>query len=327
MKLFNRLVAGAFLSFVFFTSCNKQIDKPASEEAISQPSIMMPTSCKPAIYGMYEANTSIWTTIAQKWYASGKVQYIKTHFTGRPPTASSYRTEPMLNIDWGQVTYEGNQVRVWDQAQNRLVFRATLNESGKPVASYLYNQMGTEMFIDTSYYYYTGDRMNYIIQLFEKRSSGVSTSRGWEQYTFNYNAAGNLSDYWVRNEKVLAEFTYGSAVSGSLADYVLTTAFRMLEYLELTKLPTNSTLSEIRMTGKGGIHPPYTFYAKRFVNYAITDGLVRSYQFPYWWVGGGQNFYIGWDCGATAATSAANKQSSVVRSLEQFKGLYPASGK
>jgi hypothetical protein len=275
---------------------------------------------------MYQTNTNVWTTIAQKWYSGEKIQYIKTHFTGRPPTASSYRAEPKLNIDWGEVTYEGNQVRVWDKIQNRLVFRATLDGSGKPVASYLYNQIGTEMFTDTSYYYYSGGRLQSVIQLFENWSSGLSTSRGWEQYTFTYGADGNLSNYWVRNEQVLAEFTYGSTVSGSLQDYVLTTSFRMLEYLDLTKLPTNATLTKFKMTRVDGIHPPFKFYNKWFFNYAITDGLVRSYQFPYLW-GGGQNFYIGWECGGTSSTRAANKQSNTVRSLDQFKELYPGNGK
>src|SRR5688572_26273505 len=87
MKPSTRLVAaGILLSFAFFTSCKKQIDEPVANESLSQPLSIPSTSCKPAIYGMYQTNTCVWTTIAQKWYAAGKVQNIKTHFTGRPPT-------------------------------------------------------------------------------------------------------------------------------------------------------------------------------------------------------------------------------------------------
>jgi hypothetical protein len=217
-------------------------------------------------------------------------------------------------------------VRVWDVGQNRLVFRATLDATGNPVATYLYNQWGTPgsmtSYIDTSYYYYSGGRLNYIIQLFERRLNGTPYSAGWEQYNFNYNSAGNVSSYFAKNDKVSTDFTYGAVVNGTLSDYVLTTPFKMLEYLELTKLFTNSTLSRIQLTRVDNIHLPFTIYDKLFVNFATTDGLVRSYLTPY--SGGQLNYFVGWDCGTTSAVSAANKQN-IISNIDQFKKLYPTA--
>ena len=319
---------GSMLAFLIFTSCKKEIDQPLTKQSSSPALSTTASACKPAIFGTYETYTGAWTTIAQKWYNGNKIQFIKVHFTGRPENISQLNhTEPVLNIDWGQVTYEGDQVRVWDVAQNRMVFRATLDEFGRPVATYLYNKMGTlgseSMYIDTSYYYYTSDRLNYIIQLFERRFNGSSVSKGWEQYNFNYNSSGNVTSYFSRNDKVSTDFTYGATNNGALLDYILTTPYKMLEYLELTKFPTNATLTRIQMTRLDGIHLPFTFFDKSFFNYAITNGLVQSYLNPY---GGGQlNYYIGWDCGGNSAISSANKQGSVVSSLQQFKDLYPTT--
>jgi hypothetical protein len=80
------------------------------------------------------------------------------------------------------------------------------------------------------------------------------------------------------------------------------------------------------MIRKHPTNPHFTVYPKLFLNYEITDGLAQSYLSPFL-CGGGQNFYVGWNCEGTASISTAKKQSSVIRNLEEFKELYPASRK
>jgi len=329
MKLFNRLsLIGVVLSFQFFISCRKQIDAPIAEEPTSLPRLIV-TPCKASTYGMYETNSGAWTTIAQKWYEGERVKFLKTHFSGRRPyNITALHIEPVLNIDWGEVTYEGNQVRVWDAVQNRLVFRVTIGESNRPVASYLYNQSVNAngdilMFIDTSYYYYVDNRIDYIIQIYEDRTNGALDSRHLEKYSFVYNPNGTITHYTSMNQRMIGQFVPGEPVLGMLSDYVLTTAFRLLEYLELARLPTNTTLLQFNLLQQDG--PPLSIYNYGFSDYEISDRLVYSYKHPFSPEGGSRNYYIGWDCGATAASDPANRQSSIIKNLDQFKKLYPGS--
>ena len=323
MKKINLLLACVVMvASSFFESCKKQIEESKANEKVSQSLSINTTSCKAEIYGTYQTSNGVWTTIMQKWYSNNHIQYFKTHFSGN-------LEEPLLNIGWGEVTYEGDQVRVRDVEKGKLVFRATLDQFGKPVASYLYNYMGTaneEMFIDTSYYYYAGDRLNYIIQLFDKRLNGESTSRGWEQYTLTYNGLGDLAYHFAKNRNVTADFIYGGTpVTGNVPDYFLTTSYRMLEFLEVIRVPMNHQVSQFSLTNynpRTGV--PNTFYIKNFYNYSITNGLVQPYLFPN---GVGQlDYYIGWNCGGSLTANVANRKGSVT-SLDQFKELYTENTK
>lgn len=329
MKPYNRLIAASLLlSFFFFSSCKKQIDEPIVKEATLQSSSISSPSCRPATYGVYQNGSGTWITIFQKWYSGGKIQNVKLHFSGRPIGMGINHDEQILNIDWGQVTYEGNQVVLKDVGKNKLVFRVTLDNSGKPVASYLYTvgYLPHETYIDTSYYFYSGDRLNYFIQIFATESGGSFYSQGWEQFTFAYNASGDLASHYARNEEVMTRFLYSSTpTSSSISDYPVTTSFKLLEFLELIKMPMSNAMSSMDMTR---LHPgylPYTFFEKRFFNYMVTDGLVQSYINP---LGSGyQTYYIGWDCGGNNAVNRANSQNNRVSNLDQFKELYTPTKK
>ena len=320
MKSFIRNAAVcAFLSTSFLSSCNKEIQQPISAEKV-QSTNTATSACKATIFATNEFNTGVWNTIVQKWYGGEKILYIKTHFSGGLAGAL-YHTEPMLNIDWGEVTYEGDQVRVRDVEKNRLVFRATVQDN-KPVATYLYNytdDANGSLFIDTSYYYYAGDRLDYIIQLFETRYNGAQSRSGWEKFSFVYNPSGTLAYYSTKNEETTVEFRYWSTTNASYSDYTLTTAFRMLEYLDLTNLISKTTVSEIRMTRLHNPYPPFLYYDKTFYNFSITNGLVGYYLTP---LGSGRlDYYTGWDCSGTAASSIPS-QNNRISSLTQVKALY-----
>ncbi len=332
MKNINLLLAcGLMVASPFFESCKKQIDEPKANENVSQALSVSATNCKSEIYGTYETGSGIWTTIMQKWYSNNRIQFFKSHFSGRPGEDNVFfYSEPLLNIDWGEVTYEGDQVRVRDVGKDKLVFRATLDQSGKPVASYLYNYATSSnewVFIDTSYYYYAGDRLSYIIQLFEKRFNDGWISRAWEQYTFTYDARGDLGYYFAKNQQVTGGFIYGSTpVTGNVADYFLTTSYRMLEFLDLIRVPMNHQLYQMNITNynpRTGV--PHKFYEKNFYNYSIINGLVQSYLYPYY--SDHLDYYIGWNCSGALTASAVNKKDNVITNLDQFNQLYPGNKK
>jgi hypothetical protein len=330
MKQIHGFVAiGSMLPFLFLASCRKQIETPVVKEAVSQSLTVATTSCMPSIYGMYNNSSGSWTTIAQKWYSDGKIRNVKLHFFGRPIGPVLNHDEQMLNIDWGELTYEGNQVRLRDVAKNKLIFRVTLDGSGKPVASYLYTEgfFPTETYIDTSYYYYSGNRLNYLIQLFVTQSSnGFVYSPGWEQFTFAYNSAGDLASHTAQNEELTTRFMYSSTpTNGCIYDYPLTTSFKLLEFLELLRMPMSNTLAAFDVTNIHAGYQPYTFYEKRFYNYTLANGLTQSYISP---MGSGYlTYYIGWECAGNNPINSAKSQSNIVSSLDQFKELYRTTNK
>jgi len=328
MKTTIRTIAISSLAFSLLLSCKKEFGPPVVNENLSLSSTISTPTCKPSTYAIYQNGSGAWTTVVQKWYSGGKIKNIKLHFTGTPMGLGLNHDEPIVNIDWGQVTYEGNQVRVWDVGRNRLVFRATLDDWGKPVASYLYTDayVSDQIYVDTSYYYYSGDRLNSFIQIFATDSHGWFYSQGWEQFTFTYNGNGDIASFHRRNEEVTTRFMYNTTpVTKIITDYALTTSFRFLEFLELIKLPMSNAVSSIDMTKLHLGYPPYTFYEKRFFNYDVVDGLVRSYIAPQG--SGYQTFYIGWDCSGIAALSTDKSQMGIISNVDQFKKWYPDRAK
>ena len=331
MKEFKRIAAGGVLLSVLFFSCKKQFEEPLVPDSLQQTSNLGATTCKPTVFGTYRTANGAWTTIMQKWYANNRVQNLKVHFSGRSENVGLFYAEPILNIDWGNVTYEGDQVKVWDVGKNLLVFRATLDASGKPVASYLYNYMGAAnewMFIDTSYYYYSGDRLTSIFQIFQKRYLGASVFDGWEQYRFIYGASGQFYNYQERVAIGTAEFRYGSTpINGMVFDYVLTTSFRMLEYLDLIRLPINYAVYGMnlwRTNPRNGVQ--FMFYTQSFYNVTITDGLVQFYLIPYDYPGY-LGYYTGWECATSSSTATTQSRKEVIMDLDQFKKSYPDNQK
>src|SRR5690349_8381820 len=95
--------AGVILSALLFGSCKKQTEEPVMREAQSQPSSSV-TICKPTAYGMYNSVSGKWTNIVQKWYASNKVQFFQTYFSGAISSAGLVHSEPLLYIKWGEVS-------------------------------------------------------------------------------------------------------------------------------------------------------------------------------------------------------------------------------
>jgi hypothetical protein len=302
MKKFNCFLVGSIaISISFFLSgCQKQLEDPATNEVTSPPSTTG-IICKPALFGVVEEGPggNTWTTIAQKWYLNGKVRYFKGRFSGASPGYGGFVTaEPHFNIDWGEVTFEGNQVYLKDVARDRIVFRVMLDDQGRPAASYLYNQTGGagDPYIkDTTYYYYTGDRLDRIIHFDEVSLNPPTIVHEWGKYTFDYDAQGNMTGADILPAlRMNLIYDYTKPVTGTVSNYILTTSFRLMEFLELIKVPMNHVLIENNFgdySNPGGGF--FMLFQARYANYAITDGLVQSYEKT---GSPKQTFYLNWDC-------------------------------
>jgi hypothetical protein len=258
-----------------------------------------------------------WKNIMQKWYdGSGKLQNIKIDIGEEFNIYAGYK----IQIPWGEVTYEGNQVYVKDVAGNKRVLRVTLDGQGRPAASY-FTYAATSPnynFRDSIYYYYDNNGQLDFLFLASNTVQGRIID-------ISYDGHGNISRAGGMN----FIYDHSTPVSGMLANFVLTGFpsdyhLKFMEFMGLLKLPMHHKLLEVR----SDLSPVNTYlYWWQFANQVISsEGLVTSYKDvkarPY------ENniFYTGWDC-ANASPAPTNRQKTVISSLEQFQQLYPQTAK
>lgn len=348
MKKCNYLLRGSnvlFASILLF-SCSKQITEPTAEELTTMApggavaASLSPTDCRPAVFGVFADGTTSdsWTTIAQKWYSGGRVQNLKVHIGHAPGHAGGL--EPALNVDWGEVMYQGTGVMFRDLGRNRNVMRVTLNGSGQPVASYYHNQ--TDNFDnsytkDTTYYFYTGSRLDSMVSLGETRFTGPNPFNYFRKSIFRYDVHGNLVQ--IDNPSPSpAPFTGGSGerlelkydltkpVSGMISNYHHTIPLRLLEYMELIKIPMYYALTEtsfvtyVKAPPSEGTHEIASVIRNhKYQDYVINEGRVHSYVMP--GINQKLTFYNGWECPGTIVTRTANNKKAI-SSVDEFKQLY-----
>ena len=314
MKNFNRLLhLGAALSasFLFF-SCQKQIEKTKLNESLGSMQPIATTDCKPEFLGVY-ASSGAWNTLAQKWYSNGRVKYLKAKSSG---TFQDPYLELLFNLNWGEVTYQDNQVYLTDVQYNRTLMRVTLDNFGKPVASYLYNQNppGISYWNDTTYYYYNGDQLDYVISLYQTNAEGAPVS-GYRKFSLSYDSYGDLAGVQRDGGSLTTlQYDYSKPVTGIISDFQITSSLKLLEDLELIRLPMHFALTRVDVQSAG------TSYV--FKNYVITnDGLVQSYQYDDVF-NNHYTFYNGWNCGSATALNATGKPGNVISNLKQFKDVF-----
>ncbi|HYE55972.1 MAG TPA: hypothetical protein VD996_14070 [Chitinophagaceae bacterium] len=326
MKKPDRVLAYSIILFSsLLIGCKKQVAEPLhnrTEIRLQTPGI---TACKPVLFGIFSQYNNTWHTVAQKWYENGRVRYFKGKLSGSSlGHAGLIGMEPLFDIEWGEVTYEGNQVYLRDVAKNRVVLRVTLDEMGKPAASYFYNitdDLNGGLIYDTTYYYYNGSRLDYIIRSAEISVIEPYVFTDWDKFTFEYDAEGNIKqiDNMFAHTRMRFEYNYSKPVTGIVANYFVTTSFRLLEFLELLKIPMQHALSKTTFGPSHDAGIPTTYS-----NYVIENGNVHSYEgeqgFKY-------NYYTGWDCGNPVTTQAFGREMDAVNSLTQFRRQYQASPK
>ncbi|MGB8193829.1 MAG: hypothetical protein WCF67_17990 [Chitinophagaceae bacterium] len=332
MKKFTCISTFALLLSLLLMACKKQIDKPAASELVSLSETGQFTNCKPTVFALYEDKVffSRWVNIMQKWYSGDRVSYINIEFSDSRFAFMRYGTEHALRLRLGEVTYEGNQVHVRDMQFNRLVFRATLNENGKVLASYYQNPFNAETSYayDTLYYYYTGYRLDSVIQLSKHAFSSFPVRQFWEKYILSYDGLGNLANIDGFNSKTRLSFVYDYSrpVDGIISSYQLTIPFRIAEFLDLVDLPMHYAISRLDMGTLNADGSYNMMIREQFANFVIDNGVVYAYHYPNNNAFNTVSYYTGWDCGSTPA-SALNRQPQTINSPEQFQQLYPIASK
>jgi len=305
-----------FLPSFLFTSCKKQLTENTELRSNASLQGTSALECRPAVFGVYGVPyENQWMTLAQKWYSNGKVKYLKaksTRFTG---TFTDLFLELMFDLEWGEVLYQGNQVYLKDVLNNRTLMRVTIDDHGRPVASYLYNQQpGTITYWnDTTYYYYNGDRLDDMISFFKTNEYGTASPvHSWRRYKFTYDSWGNVigagsADLPTYN----IDYDYTQPIQGITLNYQLTSSLSLLEHMELIKLPMHHAVTKIGYGSPGS--------STEYKDYEIVDGWVRSYVYvnPYPFSQTKTTFYNGWDCGANVISGNA------ISNLKQFQHLFP----
>ena len=315
MKKFNYfLTCSLVLCSILLFSCKKQIAEPVANDEVASVFPIV-TSCKPVFFGVHETvggGGSRWTTGAQKWYENGKVKYFKGQFSGASPAFGGYiAVEPQFNVEWGEVTHEGNQVYLRDVAKNRVVFRVTVDEMGKALASYLFNQTdnidGSLMYDTTYYYYHDGtSKLDFVYRSANIRLYGNNFAQLVNTYKFNYDGFGNVTtiDGNRGSQRLIFTYDYSKRVTGIIPNYIFTTSFRLAEFLDLTRMPIHYAVTQTdygTLSSTGVFQPGIQW---KYDNYVIDgSGLVQSYHSQ---PGPNhhQTFYNGWDCGGTTVADA-----------------------
>jgi hypothetical protein len=326
---FNLIILAASLCLL---SCQKQLRWP-DEPVTLIPPLIAETNCKPAVLGIYaEGSGASWATVAQKWYINSKVSYVKTLIGAAPAFAGAGDMEPALKLDWGQLFYETNQVYLRDvQHNNEIVMRVTIDDEGRAAASYYYNQTrnaDNAFQYDTTYYYYTGKRLDSTISIYQTLlTAGAPPVNAWNKYKFTYDIYGNISkiEGYPNLLRLNFKYDYHKPVAGIISNYHLTMPMKLMEFMELVKLPMRHALSSIELGQYSA--PPVAdnfivLVRQQYEDYQINrSGLVYSYVLR-----NGNNKYTlhnGWECGmVNSPMNGGGRQQGIV-SLDEFKQLYP----
>ena len=333
MKKLNYLLSlGILLSAaVVISSCKKEISQPLGKQSVIPTQTNNTADCKPAFLGVYEEYpgnpaSGIWTTLAQKWYADGKVKYLKAkHASSATPVL-----DPILDyfdLQWGEVSYQGNQVYLTDVLNNRVMLRVTLDDQGRPVATYYsYNSPTSSGFMrDTTYYYYSGDRLDYLISLYTTTTDSYTPYSGYRKYIFSYDSHGDLIKAEFPGSYALhIEYDYSKPVTGIINNFQCSSSLKLLEYLDLIKLPMDYAITKTdfgTLYAFAGANIFSEINHVSYNNYVIDNGLVKSYQLddPY---RRSTTLYNGWDCGSVPALSADGKSIHPISNLKEFQDLY-----
>jgi hypothetical protein len=316
MRQFNRTsCALILLSAIVFASCKKEIGPNVNPTGAlnSETSITNGSSCKPVVFGAsigYPGVPNKWVTLMQKWYGqNGKPAFLKAHFFTEMNDFSMLEH----SIEWGELSYPNNN-QVYLKNGDQVNMRVTVDAQNLPAASYYKHDhfpKGTYL-IDTSYYHFTGTRLDAIERLYVNSYGGSSN---FAKYNFFYDGFGNLVriDRWSQNfntSSMFFSYDYSKPITGMVAIPQVTIPFKLLEYMDLLNFPTHHQLT----------NAPGFGYNWQFNNYSLTgSGLVSSYDAA----GLHQRiFYTGWDCSGVPASAAARSKNNL-NSLDDFRRMFP----
>jgi hypothetical protein len=248
----------------------------------------------------------------QKWYGSnGKPAFLNANFF----TDMNDLSHLEHIIQWGELLYY-NDNQVYLRSWGDTMMRVTLDAQQRPAASYYHHDhfpKGTFL-IDTSYYHFTGNRLDSIINLSVHSYGGHAE---FAKYTFFYDGYGNLVriDRWHPRFNLTSMFLtydYAQPVAGMVPVHQVTIPYKLMEYMDLLSFPVHHRLTQVSGLGNSW----------QYINYSLLgNGLVSSYHAAALYE---RIFYTGWECsGSPVAAHIANRQKNDLNSLEDFKKQHP----
>lgn len=305
---------------LFLFSCQKSLHWPPGEEPLVV-QVLPETDCKPSVLGLHSepGSGNGWSNFAQKWYTSNKLTYLRAYIGASPTFAGPVGMEPSLTLDWGQVFYDGNQAYLKDVAENKLVLRVTIDNQGRAEASYYYNETNGTYQYDTTYYYSTGTRLDSTVSVYKTLLSGTTPVDGWQKYKFNYDEYGNIIkvEGFPLQLNLSFEYDLSKPISGIISHYHLTTPIKLVEYMELIRLPMHHALVKFEVSNRGTV-----LLRQEYQDYQIDNAaLVHSYVMK-----SGSNkytFYNGWECGTVNNAANISGPQTGISSRDEFIQRYP----
>lgn len=314
---------------LFLFSCQKQLNEPVADELVA-PAAGSSHGCKAEVLGVVvdmPDGSRHWRTLMQKWFGTdGKLAYLKANLGTDFKTYTNF----MVMIEWGEVTYHNNnQVMLRDVLRDQLVMRVTVDGAGKPLASYFRYTAGPGMptFIDISYYYYAGERLDEIISL-SRISPATSTT--FRKFKFLYDVHGNLMRAQTGDTagsfRMNFKYDYSKPVSDMMPPHYVNFPHALLEYMDLWHFPIHHQITEV-VLGEyvpGSPNPDQTVPIEtwQYTNYVLeSNGLVYSHMDvsdP-----AKKTFYTGWKCGGTITGSVNGRERNDVNSLMDFQNKFP----
>lgn len=325
---------------LFLISCKKDLSTPDAQQesiaagsAASMQAAVSATGCTPDALGVFVRRpdgVTRWQTLMQKWYGSdGRISNLKAYLGWDFDDYSNF----FYSLEWGEVTYMGNQVYLRDVLTNKLILRATLDEEGRTVATYVHTESqggGYPGDIDTSYYYYTGSRLDSIFNL-HKFGPADASPASWAMYRFLYDAHGNVTRIYTGTEpgdfRMTFEYDYSQPIAGMAGNYQIGLPEKLVQYMDLIKYPHHHKLTKV-VAGPytpGSIYEYDTYPVARwtYASHGLDDGRVYSYvdtdSSP--WV---NTLYTGWNCGSAPSITTGGRERSGFTSLGAFQEKYPA---
>lgn len=300
---------------LFLFSCKKQIEEPQAREVAATAQAI--NNCKPTIHAMLvqRYSTQTWHTLMQRWYGNdGKIAYLKAHLNWVPELYETF----VVNLEWGQMTYEGNQIYLKDVLRNKLLMRVTVDAEGRPAASYYdFNEPFQLAYKDTSYYFFTGSRLDSILSItkYENFAAGFSKIR------FYYDAYGNLVRIGDVGSRMVLKYDYSKpAGDGMVTSYQFTLHHKLMEYMDLLHFPSQHRLVSAvlgQYPSPGYPDDIYPVYGWDYGDYEFNNNLVSSYTNGTTYY---RKYFTGWECNpAPANNDAVNRQSTTINSLEDFQ--------
>ena len=319
---------------LFLFSCQKQVQEPVADEATTTEATAAAGSshgCKAEVLGVMvdmPDGSRHWRTLMQKWFDNtGKLSYLKANLGTDFKTYTNFA----VMIEWGEVTYHNNnQVMLRDVLRNQMVMRVTVDGSGKPLASYFRYMAGPGQptFIDTSYYFYMGDKLDEIISL-SRISPATSTT--FRKFKFLYDMHGNLvlakSGDTAGSGRMIFKYDYSKPVADMMPPHFVNFPHALLEYMDLWHFPIRHQLTEVILGtyAPGSSHPDQTAPIEtwQYTNYKMeSNGLVYSYMDvsdP-----AKKTFYTGWNCSPMMGGRTDGRVRNEVNTLSDFQNKFPA---